>query len=168
MIADLSYFLLELIQNSIEADAKHIRICVKSDGGTHRVTVSDDGRGMDEEALLQIKKKGYSSKEGNRGKGLYLAASQAEGFEVKSKKGEGTEIRFTLRSMPVGNVGLTVCTALAGAPRTDIELSHSLFGKEIRFSTERLKAELSVESLENADVLFFVKSCLAEQYENFL
>lgn len=76
----------ELVENSIDANAKNIRVDVRG-GGKREITVTDDGRGMDEEdALLSIKKHATSkissiedllrlSTLGFRGEALYSISS---------------------------------------------------------------------------------------------
>ncbi|MCU4717304.1 DNA mismatch repair endonuclease MutL [Halapricum hydrolyticum] len=51
----------ELVENSLDADASRIRVAVAS-GGTESIRVSDDGVGMDEDALRQAVRQHTTSK----------------------------------------------------------------------------------------------------------
>jgi sensor histidine kinase regulating citrate/malate metabolism len=93
-----------LIENAMEAlkgnsiDPKTIEILVKEDSDKVVIKVTDNGIGIKTENLDKIFKKGYSTKEGSRGQGLFLVKDIVEALEgninVESVLEQGT--RFTV------------------------------------------------------------------------
>lgn len=108
--------LKELIENSVDAGASHIRVVVKK-GGKRLISVLDDGEGMDQaDALLSLSRHATSKFEGSgdvcdiktlgfRGEALPSIASvsgftivtatrgAAEGVRIEAKAGEVTECK---------------------------------------------------------------------------
>jgi signal transduction histidine kinase len=54
---DLSLHILDIAENSVRADAKHIRITITKDAEKDwlRIEVIDDGKGMDAATLAQVR-----------------------------------------------------------------------------------------------------------------
>ena len=97
----------EVIDNSIQADAKNIKISIeKSEDNRHRIDLlgvvfADDGKGMDKQILHNCMQLGYSERYNDRkgigrfGVGMTLGAiSQCTRIEVYSKP-QGGEWNFT-------------------------------------------------------------------------
>lgn len=101
---DLSMAIADLIDNSIYAAASHIRVDYAWDDGNPWVRILDDGRGMNEERLVEAMRLGSMSPLENRspedlgrfGLGLKTASfSQCKLVTVYSKTADGSEaIRF--------------------------------------------------------------------------
>ena len=76
VIQELVTVLGNLVNNALEAVAASVVKCVQVDllydEGLLRITVGDTGPGMTEEQRRRLFDKGYSTKEGNRGIGLFL------------------------------------------------------------------------------------------------
>ncbi len=95
-------FLLDLVQNSVEANAGTITVRVAEDGAWLSAAVIDDGKGMDETELKRALDPFYTDGTKHRGRkvGLGLpflaqAVEQAGGnYELRSRKGAGTELSF--------------------------------------------------------------------------
>ena len=89
-------YLYDLIQNSIDAKASVIELKIKHQG-LLRVTIQDNGVGMDEATLMKVKTFSYSSRKTRTvGLGLSLIHDltiQTNGyFEITSKLGVGTTL----------------------------------------------------------------------------
>lgn len=89
-------YLYDLIQNSIEANASYIELSMVHQG-LFRVTIRDNGKGMDESTLMKVKTFSYSSRKTRTvGLGLSLIHDltiQTNGyFEITSKLGVGTTL----------------------------------------------------------------------------
>ena len=89
-------YLYDLIQNSIEAKASKIELHMKHQG-LLRVSIIDNGVGMDEATLMKVKTFSYSSRKTRTvGLGLSLIhdlSIQTNGyFEITSKLGVGTTL----------------------------------------------------------------------------
>ena len=117
---DLSLHLLDIVENSLRANARNIGIRLTRDEGEDRLVleVTDDGDGMDDETLHRATDPFFTTKEGKKaGLGLaFLARSAREAggtMEVGSEKGKGTKIVaiFAMNHidrLPLGNLDETL------------------------------------------------------------
>ncbi len=104
----LMQVLLNILKNSIDAidiDSVEKKICMsmKSIGTSIALVVVDNGQGFDEETGLKFFERGFTTKEGSTGLGLYncrsIVESHAGSLEIKSEgpgMGAITTIIFTL------------------------------------------------------------------------
>jgi len=126
-------YLAEAVQNGFEAGATLVAVEWVEDAEWIRVTVGDNGRGMDEaarkRALDPFCSDGAKHPGRRVGLGLPLLAQTAQAaggtFELKSEPGTGTTIELTFRAAhvdtpPAGDVAGAVAQwmNLAGAGRT--------------------------------------------------
>ena len=97
----LKQVFLNMIKNSIEAEAKRIEIHLhKTKEDFITVTIIDNGCGMDEERMNHLGEPFYSMKEKGTGLGLtvsykILADHQAK-IHYSSRLGQGTKVKITL------------------------------------------------------------------------
>ncbi|MCL4538578.1 MAG: ATP-binding protein [Bacteroidetes bacterium] len=117
---DLSLHILDIVENSLRANAKHIEIKLIQDEKKDRLTLEiiDDGEGMSEETRKQSLNPFFTTREGKKiGLGLSFLAQSAEEaggkLEIESMKGKGTKVtaEFTLSHIdrkPIGNIEETV------------------------------------------------------------
>jgi histidine kinase/DNA gyrase B/HSP90-like ATPase len=111
----LSDCILDLVQNSIEADAGTVQLLLKQSEDTFKVSIDDDGCGMTEEELKKATDPFYTDgkKHIHRKVGLGLpfliqTVSMTEGsFTIRSEKEKGTsiEIEFNLKNIDTPPVG---------------------------------------------------------------
>lgn len=110
---ELSYHILDIVINSLDAGAEHVKISLILEENAYTLTVSDDGRGMDSETVKRALEPGYSTKK-TQGQGLPLLKELAEKtggwLKVNSEKNRGTEVTAQFRKdspfmIPVGNIG---------------------------------------------------------------
>lgn len=141
---ELAFHILDLVSNSLDAGAEHVKISLILEKNTYILTVSDDGKGMDPETLRMALEPGFSTK-GTEGQGLPLVKELAEktggSFSVRSKAGEGTEITALFKKdspfmIPAGKLG----DALAPLLPEKAEIVISV--KSEKGSTEISTAEL--------------------------
>lgn len=98
--------LLNLIDNAVKAESKHIRLSGTLKGGQYTIAVTDDGRGIPENELSRITEAFYmvdksrSRKQHGAGLGLSIAARIAQihatQLQYASKLGTGTTASFAL------------------------------------------------------------------------
>ena len=113
----LSDCVLDLVQNSIEAEAEHIQLFLKESEKSFIVKIVDDGCGMTDEELKMATDPFYTDgkKHIHRKVGLGLpfliqTLSMTDGrFDIRSEKGKGTtiDIEFNLESIdtpPIGDI----------------------------------------------------------------
>ena len=122
----LSDCVLDLVQNSIEAESEVINLKLKQSNESLIVEIHDDGKGMTVDELKMATDPFYSDgkKHIHRKVGLGLpflvqTVSMTEGrFDISSEKGKGTsiEIQFNLKSIdtqPVGDMISLLCQVMS-------------------------------------------------------
>ncbi len=122
---DLSLHVLDIVENSIAAGAKNIKITISEniEKDVLTLTIQDNGQGIDKKTLDKVIDPFYSTKKIRRiGLGLSMlaqATKEANGnFHIKSKKGKGTTITATfvhshIDRKPVGDMTETLITLIA-------------------------------------------------------
>ena len=96
-----------ILQNAItHSDCETIALTVEPDGGGVKVTVNDDGSGIDPEILPRIFERGVSGKKGGSGIGLSICRDIARRhggeISVRNIPGSGTSVAVTLRGIVGG------------------------------------------------------------------
>ena len=121
MHATVCDYIADLVQNSIEAGASHIKLKVVSRPELLQVTVTDNGKGMKREEVEKSSDPFFTEagKHDHRKVGLGLAllhqavATVNGEFEIESEPGKGTRIYFCFNSKhldtpPLGDIAGTV------------------------------------------------------------
>ncbi len=133
---DLSLHILDIVENSLRANAQHIAIRLTESHTSDLLVleVADDGDGMDEQSVGQARDPFFSTKDGKRiGLGLSFLAQAAEetggAMQIESRKGAGTTItaRFGLRHIdrkPFGNLEQTLRCVKATHPEVTFSFIH--------------------------------------------
>ncbi len=147
---DLSLHILDIVENSIRAEAKLVRISVVEDVAKGMLTlqIEDDGKGMVPETERRAADPFFTTKPGRRfGMGLALLAQatrEAAGeFEMRSTPGAGTMIRATFRHdhpdrKPLGDLSATLETLVAGNRGVDFLYEHRRGAEVTRFDTRKV------------------------------
>jgi len=150
-VKDLSLHILDVVENSLLAEAKRIEISIVEDMENDVLTIQieDDGKGMPPEMLCQASGPFFTTKPGRRfGLGLALfaqAAREAEGnMEVSSTPGAGTKIKATFRHghpdrKPLGDIAATVETLVVGSPGVHFLYEHRRGADVARLDTRELR-----------------------------
>ncbi len=178
MMEELSYHILDIVQNSFTAGAKTvlIKIMDSDKDDTISFTIKDDGKGMSSEEIKKALNPFYTTKKGKRtGLGLPLlkeTCEMCEGkFEIKSKKSSGTLIKASFKKShidrpPIGNLKDTVLTLIIGAEKTDIEFIYIKDDKKFVLKTKDIKKQIGDIPINNPDIINFIKKYLDENIEN--
>ena len=178
---DISLHLLDIIENSVQANARNIDMIIVIDKGKNRLSIKivDNGEGMDEETLERAQQPFFTTKVARKkkiGLGIPLFkqnAEQCEGFFVMSSSpGKGTIIDTEfmldhLDRMPLGNIADTFLTSILGHPDVDYRLEYSCLdgstNKNFVFDTAEIRKELGEEiPLNYPDVIGFIREMLTE------
>jgi len=122
----LGDFLADLFQNSVEAGAQTVGVVLDQDERSFTMTITDDGKGMDEDELVRAQDPFYTDgvKHRHRKVGLGLpfviqTLEMTQGwFQISSRKGEGTTVaaRFNLEhwdTPPLGDLPATLGQLMA-------------------------------------------------------
>jgi len=146
-LEDLSLHILDVAENAINASASLITVEIEEREGEDLlvITICDNGKGMEPQALESALDPFYTTKEGKRiGLGLPFlaqAAREAGGdLEVRSAPGEGTEVRATfslshIDLKPLGDIAATLQTLMAGHPEVDFSFRYSGSDGEVVIDT---------------------------------
>lgn len=105
---DVSLHILDIVQNSIDAGATYIFITIHVTDHS-KITISDNGSGMDAKSQAQAMVPGYTTRANGRGgMGLFLLNEAAENTELISTPGVGTIVSASFPSgFPLGEIDKT-------------------------------------------------------------
>lgn len=169
---ELSLYILDLVQNSIEAGASLVKIGIVEDlkEDIFVVTIEDNGRGIPKEDIDKVTDPFYTTRKTRKvGLGLSLAkqlAVDCEGSLVVESIKNGTKIVLKMRHShidrpPLGNITDTLLSLIAGAPFVDFEFCYRKDQNEFIFDT-RIIREIFGEDipLNTLSVLDFIRSQL--------
>ncbi len=139
MHASICDLLADIVHNSIEADASLIRISFIQTDDMLSVTVSDDGKGMDDQEQIRALDPFYTDghKHAARKVGLGLPflkqmVDMTQGtFSLTSEKGKGTDVSFTIDLShidvpPVGDIEMTLTGLFSYPSDSEITFSRAL------------------------------------------
>ena len=171
---ELSLHVLDIVNNSVKAEAKNIEIIIDEQikKNTLTVTIRDNGCGMDEEFLKTVTdpfKTTRTTRKVGMGISLFKSAAEATGgsFTISSQKNIGTEVIaiFTydhIDRQPMGDMAATLQTLVSGNESIDFIYRHIRNEKEFLFDTAKIKEILGDVSLNNPEILVWIKDYIEE------
>lgn len=151
---DISLHILDVVENSVAAQADTIFISIIEDlvEDLFTVQIIDNGQGMDEETINKVLDPFYTTKTvRDFGLGLPLlseAAKAANGrLDIRSIKGKGTVIEAVFQHShidrkPMGDIAQTILSFVIGHPDIDLIFEYSKAEYEYRFATPEIKEQL--------------------------
>lgn len=170
---ELSLHILDIVQNSIAAEASRVELTVVEDtaADTLTITVTDNGRGMSPELVRTVTDPFVTTRSTRRvGLGLPLMADTARrtggDLSLTSTPGRGTSLtavfgRSHIDRPPLGDLALTVACLLAANPELALDYRHVIDGREWACRATELRGHLDGVSLNNPRVFSFVREYLA-------
>lgn len=171
---ELSLHILDIVQNSIKAEAKNITVEIVESVGEDKLTITviDDGCGMSEEFLARVRDPFTTTRTTRKtgmGISLFEAAAQQTGggLDIRSKLGEGTTLTvwFGLSSIdraPLGDMAGTMETIIGGAPDIDYVYRHVTDKGEFVLDTKELRQMLGDVPLNVPDILSWINGYIEE------
>ncbi len=175
---ELSLHILDIIQNSISAQATEIKLSIKEDLSNDLLTIviEDDGVGMDEKLQEKVLDPFVTSRTTRKvGLGLSLfkaAAKQCDGdLEIESELGVGTKVKVEFKyshidRAPLGDIVGTLITILSAEPDFEFIYSHQVNQREFILTTGEIKEQLGDVKLSNSQVINWLRDYLKEQINN--
>ena len=160
---ELSLHILDIVENSIAAEADRIEIAVLEDKKKDLLSVEiiDNGKGLDPDQIKRAIDPFYTTKTTRRfGLGLSLlseAAKAANGkFSIDSRVGEGTNVKAEFQHshidrQPMGDIAQTLITLILGNPGIDFIYTHKRNGHKYHLSTRKIKNQLKSELLNSPE-----------------
>jgi DNA mismatch repair ATPase MutL len=176
---DLSLHILDVVENSITAGAKNIRIGIREDlqNDLLIIEISDDGKGMDPEFAAKVLDPFVTTRRERRvGLGLSLLAEAARisngHLTIASDIKGGTRVKAIfqhshLDRKPLGDVGSTLKTLMAANPEIDFVYSHTKNARKFSVNTKDLKAQLKRQSLTSPDGLKILRNKLNDDFPEY-
>ena len=172
---ELALNILDIAENSLAAGAKLIEITLlfSQSKDSMRISVRDDGCGMDEETLQKVTGPFTASPTTHKvGMGVplfkYSAESAGGSFSVASRKGEGTEVCADYRishidRMPLGDFGGVALQLVTMNPRVDFRFFVSDGERGGVLDTREVREVLGEEiPLDAPEVRAFLKEYIQE------
>lgn len=179
---ELSLNILDIVQNSISAEATLIKILLAETDETLRITIEDNGRGMTPEFLSTVIDPFSTTRKTRKvgmGIPLFKLAAEQTGGELTitsqtrdmSPVDHGTVISafFYKNHMdftPLGDVVSTLISLIQGCPEVDFLFEHALpNGTTVQLDTREMREALGDEiPLNSFEVLEWARESLNEQY----
>ncbi|MDZ7261724.1 MAG: ATP-binding protein [candidate division KSB1 bacterium] len=171
---DLSLHILDIVENSITAEARLIEINIVEDLEKDLITIelTDDGKGMDQQMLQKVLDPFVTTRTTRRvGLGLPLfaeAARMSNGqFDIQSKVGQGTKVKATFQAShidckPMGDIVGTIVTLIAGNPQVDFVYRHRKNDLDFSFDTREIKKALEDVPINTPRVLNWIRENLRD------
>jgi hypothetical protein len=175
-VRELSLHLMDILENSITAQANFIEVEINEKISEDKLLISilDNGCGMDSEMLNKVADPFVTSRTTRKvGLGISLfksACERCEGeFEITSQLGIGTNIIASMRydhidRAPIGRIEDTITTVLLTIG-IDLLYTHRVDDKEFVFDSREIK-KIVGEDLCSPDILMWVKEYISENIEN--
>ena len=177
---DLSLHILDLMQNSIRAQAALVKLDVSlSEAGLMTVVIEDDGTGMSQELLARVTSPFATTRTTRKvGLGIPMMAENCRlaggDLRIESELGRGTVLTATLDTksidcLPLGDLASTMATIVMGSPdKPEFSISCSSPAGEMSFSTEEIRPALEGVSLAEPEVVQWIQQSLQEEIEPIL
>ena len=174
---DISLHILDIVENSIRAEANKIKIRIREDEEKDllSIEIKDNGRGIDKETLDTLFDPFTTTKTTSRvGLGLPLLAESARqsggDIDVQSTVDEGTTVRADFRysdidRKPLGDMVNTLVTLIIGNAHVDFSYIHEKGDKHFSFDTADIKKELDGIPLNHPEVVKSIRGYLEEGFE---
>lgn len=171
---ELSLHILDIVQNSIKADASLIELSIVEDSvkNIFSIKIKDNGCGMDEETVKNVVNPFFTTRTTRKvGLGLPLlqeAALRCNGtFDIQSEKGVGTSVyctfeRNNIDRAPLGDISSTIMTIVSSLENCEFIFIHVLDDKDYEFSTIKIKEILEESNLNSYDILIWIKEYIEE------
>lgn len=182
MHAAICDFIVDCLQNSVEAESNYIKFSYKKNGDNIEATIEDNGKGMSQEQLLKARDPFYTdgTKHVKRKVGLGIpflvqAVSLSGGeFDIQSEKGKGTTLRFTfdnsnIDTPPEGDIISAVLQAMMFEGDYELEFERTLGQDSVTGSSYTVKRSELLDILGNlstAGTITMAREFLRSQEEN--
>ena len=174
---DLSLHILDLMQNSIRAQATVVSLSVLLDEqGILSIIIEDDGTGMSEELLSRVMSPFATTRTTRKvGLGIPMMAENCRlaggDLRLESTLGKGTKLTATLDTssidcLPLGDLPGTVTTLVTMNPDKPEFTLHCASPKgEMQFDTRDIREALQGVPLNEPEIAAWMQESLREEIE---
>ena len=174
---DISLHLMDIVQNSIRAQAKLIQIRMDlHDKGMLTLVVQDDGTGMAPELKSRVQDPFATTRRTRKvglGLPLYTQNARRTGGDVtvQSEPGKGTAVTAVFHTghidcLPMGDVAETILALVIACPETpDFVFNLTAPGGEASLDTRTVREALQDVPLNEPEVITWLKATLQEEIQ---
>lgn len=171
---ELSLHVLDVVQNSIRAQATLIKIEIIEDISRNvlEINILDNGIGMDSDTIKKIQDPFFTTRTARDvGLGIPLlvqATKECNGnFHIKSEVGKGTIVNATfvrnhIDRAPIGNIADTMVLLIASNPKVNFIYRHVFNDKKFLLDTREIKGRLQEVPITHPIVLDWIKDFIKE------
>jgi hypothetical protein len=167
---NLADHLLDIVQNSIDAEAIRILIALKFNDNNLLITIQDNGRGMDQETVQKIKDPFYTTRTSRKvGLGLALLehnCTTTGGYlRIESEVGVGTKLEAILQTdsidmIPSGDIPAAISMLICNNKTIDIFFSYQNRDRQFEISTEKILQAVHPITLDAQEVRNGIKKLI--------
>jgi anti-sigma regulatory factor (Ser/Thr protein kinase) len=169
---ELSLHIMDIIQNSITADASFIEITIEENiiQDYLKIVIKDNGRGIDREMLTIIKDPFITTRTSRKvGLGISLfeaACNRCEGaLNIESNVGIGTTLTALMKyshidRAPIGKLQDTIMSLLL-YPNLDFIYRHLFNENEFILDTREIR-KIAGNDLGNQETIFWIRDYILE------
>ncbi len=170
---DLAMHMMDIVQNSIRANATKIEIVFleNSQSNTLTFSVKDNGLGMAKETVKKLENPFYTTRTTRKvGLGvpfLKMTSEQSGGFlKIDSQQGVGTTVEAVYRTdnpdcLPLGDLGGYVVLLFIANPGIHFSFRYKIDENEFLIDTKDLKKQ-GITELSNSEMAAAVKEYINE------
>jgi len=171
-VKDLALHILDIIQNSIRAEATLIELLILENDTKNRydIQIIDNGKGMSEELVKQVIDPFFTTRTTRKiGLGISLFKQNAEqtggSLELESKLGKGTclKVNFVkdnIDRQPLGDIIGVITLVVSANPDIEFIYTHQTDKGKYIFDTREIKQVLDGVPIANAEVIGYLKEML--------
>jgi len=175
---DLSLYILDLVENSINAHASMIEVTVREDQNKNllELTIRDNGMGMDEATSAKALDPFYTTRTTRRvGLGLpfiKMATEEALGtFRLESSPGVGTVLTAGfpadhINTPPLGDLAATAYAISIHQEVKGFKYRHVVGQQAFEYDLDQVKSVLDGVSLTEGKVMKFILEYIQENIDS--
>ena len=173
---ELSLNVLDIAQNSLVAGAKLTTIETIEQGDKLTITITDDGKGMNEEQVKSVTDPFFTTRttrDVGLGIPLFKMAAEMTGgsLDISSKLGEGTRISAvfdtsSIDCVPIGDMEDTISALIQMNPDLDFVYKRAIDDKEFTLDTRSLREMLEGVPLDTPDITVWIRQFLDENLKD--
>ncbi len=174
---DISLHLMDIVQNSLRAQAALVQIRMALDEkGTLTLVVEDDGSGMDQELIRRVQSPFATTRTSRKvGLGLPLYTENARrtggGVTIDSEMGKGTKVTAVFHTghidcLPMGDIAETILALVIAHPQApDFAFYLTAPGGEASLDTRIIRKVLQGARLDEPEVIAWMQASLKEEIQ---
>ncbi len=175
---EISMHILDIVMNSVKAKATLIEILIEDSIKNNwlKIIIKDNGIGMSGEMVKKVTDPFYTTRTTRRvGLGLPMlkeACERCNGYlRINSCLGEGTTIncyfeKDNIDRAPLGNMGDTIMTIINSLENCELIYKHETDNGSFTLNTVELKDVLDGGSINDSEVLLWIKEYVNENVES--